>query len=230
MKSAARFLCILGAGLAIAAPAAARPSPSSFTALVDNPWFPLNPGTTLVYRGVDNGRPSREVIMVTRRTKLIQGVPCVVVDDRVYLDGRLRERTTDWYSQDRAGNVWYFGEATAELDGSGHVTSTGGSWQAGRDGAIAGIYMPAKPTVGQTGRQEYLEGQAEDHFRVVDVHARVSVPYVSSRAALMTEEWSPLEPGVLEHKLYVRGVGIVLEQTVQGGADRNELVGARHAA
>src|SRR5205085_9855166 len=103
-----------------------------------------------------------------------------------------------------------------------------GSWQAGRDGAKAGIYMPAHPQVGESGRQEYYKGQAEDHFRVLSLHARVAVPDVSSRAALLTEEWTPLEPGVLDHKLYVRGIGNVLEQSVRGPNERNALVSVRH--
>ena len=129
-----------------------------------------------------------------------------VVDDRLYLAGKLAERTTDWYAQDRAGSVWYFGEATAELDKSGRVTSTEGSWQAGRDGAVAGLFMPAQPKLGQTARQEYLKGEAEDHFRVVDLDEPVDTPS-RARRALVTEEWTPLEPGVLDRKLYVRGLG-----------------------
>ncbi len=104
------------------------------------------------------------------------------------------------------------------------MTSTEGSWQAGRDGARAGIYMPAHPRVGQTGRQEYYRGQAEDHFRVLSLHASVRVPYVASHAALLTVEWTPLEPSVRDHKLYVRRIGTVREQTVRGGDERLELL------
>src|SRR5438094_5808006 len=121
-------------------------SPLRFSARVTNPWYPLLPGSVYVYRGVKDGEPSREVMTVTHRTKTIAGAPCVAVDDRLYLRGRLEERTTDWYSQDRAGNVWYFGEATAGLDAMGKVKSTSGSWEAGVDGARAGIYMFAHPT------------------------------------------------------------------------------------
>ena len=194
---------------------------------VDNPWFPLIPGTTFRYRGVKDGKRSREVLTVTRRKKTIRGAPCVVVHDLLYLRGRLEERTTDWYAQDRAGNVWYFGERTAELDAHGRVTSRSGSWQAGVRGAKPGIYMPAHPRVGQTGRQEYLRGKAEDHFRVRSLSARVHTPGASSSHALLTEEWTPLEPGVLDHKYYVRGIGTVLEQTVKGGDERNTLVSVR---
>jgi len=203
--------------------ALASPGPG-FTARVDNPWFPLRPGTTYVYRGVKDGEPARDVVTVTHGVRTIQGAPCAVVKDRLYLRGRLEERTTDWYSQDARGNVWYFGESTAELDAHGHVTSTEGTWQAGRDGAKPGIYMPARPTPGRTGRQEFYEGHAEDHFEVLRLDANARVPYVSSSNALLTKEWTPLEPGVVDHKLYVRGIGTVLEQTQKGGDERNELV------
>jgi hypothetical protein len=146
----------------------------------------------------------------------------VVVEDRLYLRGHLRERTTDWYSQDSHGNVWYFGENTAELDTRGHVTSTEGTWTAGVDGAQAGIYMPARPRVGQTGRQEYYKGQAEDHFKVIGLFDDLTD--AGTKNALLTEETTPLEPGTIDHKLYVRGIGTVLEQTQKGGDERDELI------
>ena len=198
------------------------PPAASFSARVDNPWFPLIPGTRYVYTGVKDGQPSRDVVTVTRQRKIIEGVPCAVVHDRLYLRGRLGERTTDWYSQDARGNVWYFGEDTAELDAHGNVTSTSGTWTAGVNGARPGIYMPARPYVGESGQQESYKGQAADHYRVIGVFRTV----VGSRAAnaLLTEEWTPLEPGVLDHKMYARGIGTVLEQTEKGGDERNELV------
>jgi hypothetical protein len=205
----------------------ALPDPSHFSAHVDNRWFPLRPGTTSIYRGERDGQPSREVMTVTHQTKLLEGVRCVVVHDNLYLRGRLAERTTDWYTQDSRGNVWYFGEATAEVDRSGRVTSTEGSWQAGLDGARPGIFMPAQPRRGQSFRQEFYKGHAEDHFRIVSVSAPVQVPYVSSKRALLTKEWTPLEPGVIDHKFYVRGIGTVREQTVRGGNERAELVALR---
>jgi hypothetical protein len=152
----------------------------------------------------------------------------VAVDDRLYLNGRLAERTTDWYAQDAAGNVWYFGEATAELDHSGRVTSREGSWRAGVDGARPGIVMPAHPRVGRSFRQELYRGHAEDRFQVLSLAASVHVPYMSSRRALLTKEWTPLEPDVVDHKVYVRGIGMVSERTVKGGRDHAELVDVRH--
>jgi hypothetical protein len=201
--------------------------PREFVSRVDNPWFPLPPGTTLVYRGVKDGRSARDVVTVTRRTKTIQGARCTVVRDNRYLHVRLAERTTDSYAKHRAGNLWYFGEATAELDRSGRVKSREGSWQAGVHGALPGIYMPAHPAVGQRFRQEYYKGQAEDHFEVLSLSAPVSVPYTSSKHALLTREWTPLEPGVVDHKLYLRGVGTALEETVKGGDERLALVSVR---
>jgi hypothetical protein len=119
------------------------------------------------------------------------------------------------------------GEETAELDKRGRVTTTEGSWQAGVDGAKAGIYIPAQPKVGESFSQEFYKGHAEDHFRVLSLAASVSTPYATSRHALLTEEWTPLEPGAIDHKLYVRGIGTVKEQTVKGGRELAVLVGVR---
>jgi hypothetical protein len=210
-----KTIVVLAASLALVLAGAANGGGGGFSADVTNPWFPLKPGAVYSYTGVKDGKPSREVLRVTHRTKTITGVPCVVVDDRLWIAGHLAERTNDWYSQDAKGNVWYFGEATAELDQNGKVTSTEGSWQSGRDGAKAGILMPGHPRPGQTGIQEYYKGHAEDHFRVLG--------YLGKNA-LLVEETTPLEPGVVDNKLYVRGTGTVLERTVKGGDELNELV------
>jgi hypothetical protein len=198
--------------------------PVTYTARVNNPWYPLRPGSVYVYRGEKDGKRSRDVLAVTHATRIVDGAVCIVIQDRLYLDGRLEERTTEWYSQDNHGNVWYFGENTAELGKNGHVTTRSGSWTAGLDGARPGIYMYAVPRVGQSGFQELLKGQAEDRFQVVSLHHPVNVPYVSSTAGVLTKEWSPLEPGVLDHKIYVRGIGDVLEETIRGGSERAALV------
>ena len=202
---------------------------AGFSARVDNPWFPLLPGTTFVYTGTEDGKSLRDVLRVTHRTATVDGAPCVIVDDRLWVNGRLSERTTDWYSQDSKGNVWYFGEQTAsKLDTKGKPV-TSGTWKAGVDGAKPGIYMFANPRVGQGAQQEFYKGQAEDHFQVLSLGSGVSVPYVSTKAGLLTKEWTPLEPGVLDHKVYVRGVGTVLEETVKGGTEHLELVSVTHA-
>jgi hypothetical protein len=197
---------------------------SDFTGHVDNPYFPLVPGTTFRYRGTKDGKPTVDVYRVGGRTKMIAGVPCVTVKDNLFESGKLAERTTDWYTQDRQGRVWYFGEATAELSPTGKVTSTEGSWRTGRDGAKPGIFMPPAPKPGQSYRQEYYKGQAEDHFRVRRLDASVTVPAGTYHPALLTEEWTPLEPGVIDHKYYVRGIGEVSEETVKGPLETSKLV------
>jgi hypothetical protein len=202
---------------------------TGFSARVDNPWYPLKPGTTYTYRGVKDGHPSRDVLTVTHQPRTIDGAPCVVIQDRLYLSGYLGERTTEWYSQDGRGNVWYFGENTAELDKTGHVINTTGTWRAGVDGAKPGIFMFAQPQVGRSARQEFYKGQAEDHFQVLSLHASARVPYGSSSQAILTKEWTPLEPGTIDHKFYVRGIGTVLEQTVKGGKERAALVSVTHS-
>jgi hypothetical protein len=197
---------------------------TGFTANVANPWFPLRPGSVYWYRGVKDGEPSKEVMTVTHRTKTIDGATCVVVSDLLYIRGKLEERTEDYYTQDAKGNVWYFGEKTAELDEHGNVKNTSGSWMAGVDGAKPGIFMFVHPRPGDSARQEYLKGEAEDHFQVVAIGVTATVPFKAFRGAMLTKEWTPLEPDVIDHKFYARGIGTVLEQTVKGGDERNELV------
>src|SRR4051794_7981721 len=223
--AAALALAAGSAGASGAAPAPAVVADSGFTARISNPYYPLLRGMRWEYRGAKDGRLLRDVVRVTGRVQRIDGVPCAVVDDRAWLDGRLAERTTDWYTQDAHGTVWYYGERTAELDRRGRVTSREGSWRSGVDGARAGIFMPAVPRVGAAFAQEDDAGHAEDHFRIVSRHASVTVPYGSfNGTALMTREWSPLEPGVRDGKWYIKGIGVVREATLKGPVEHAEMV------
>ena len=229
MRKTILAVAVLGLALTAAAagatlPVPQLPSPREFAARIDNKWFPLPPGTVLIYRGEKDGKPARDVLTVTRLHRTILGIRATVIADRLYLNGRLSERTTDWYAQDSKGNVWYLGEHTATLDAHGKTISTEGSWQAGVGGARAGIYMPAHPEPGEAGRQEYYKGHAEDEYEVLSLHAHVATPAVSSRRALLTQETTRLEPGTVDHKLYVRGIGTVLEESVKGGNERLVLV------
>lgn len=199
-------------------------SPRDFVAHVENPWFPLKPGSEYRYTGLKGQTKTVDVVKVTDRTKRILGVKATVVHDVVSVNGRPEEVTDDYYAQDRHGNVWYFGEATKELDSHGNTTSTEGSFQAGVNGARAGVLIPGHPKVGLVARQEFSEGQAEDHFKVLNLNASVSVPFVSSHNALRTKEWTPLEPKVLDNKYYVRGIGTVREIAVKGPVERLRLV------
>ena len=198
--------------------------PSGFTPNVTNPFFPLTVGRTLVYTGVKDGKAALNMVVTTSRTREIDHVTTRVVEDRLYLDNVLEERTSDYYAQDRCGNVWYFGEDTATLDARGHVVSTSGTFHAGVNGAQPGIFMQADPTLGRRFRQEWSPGEAEDTFRVIGLDSSVTVPFGSFRHALRTAEKTDLEPGVLDNKFYVKGIGEVVERAVRGKIESLKLV------
>jgi hypothetical protein len=216
------------AAAAAAAAESALPEfdPDDFVRKVTNPLFPLPRGTRLIYHGTEDGQPERVVTDVTREHKTILGVPVVVVLDRVFLDGELKEKTFDWYAQDEDGNVWYFGEDTKEFE-NGRVVSTAGSFEAGKHGARAGIIMRAHPKLGQTTAQEFAPGVAEDKARVLDLDATVTVPFGTLRHCLKQAEFTPLEPAALEHKFYCPGIGIVRERDVSGGTVNTALTTVR---
>jgi hypothetical protein len=198
--------------------------PADFTTTIDNPYWPMAPGSRWVYRDVDvEGGRKRVEVTVTKETKMIMGIEARVVHDVVTEDGDLVEDTFDWYAQDADGNLWYLGEDTKEYE-NGKVKSTEGSWQAGVDGAQGGIVLPGAPKVGMTYRQEYYAGEAEDNAEILSLNEKATVPFGSFEHVLMTKDSTPLEPKVLEHKFYARGVGPVLTVTVSGGSDREELV------
>jgi hypothetical protein len=228
----APLLCsglIAGGGAAAqSSPAAGTPyapeiDPANFVSRIDNRYWPLQPGTTFVYEGTSDGESEHNEVAVTTETKTILGVQCVVVRDTVTVEGELTEETLDWYAQDKDGNVWYFGEDSKSYE-NGKVASTEGSWEAGVDGAQPGIIMPAEPKVGDEYRQEYYAGEAEDMAAVLQLGGSVTVPYGTFDNVLVTKEWSPLEPDVVEHKTYAPGVGLVLSESVQGEQERLELV------
>lgn len=199
------------------------PDPADFVVVIDNPYLPLLPGSISVLEGISGGQRERNVVVVTDRTKVILGITATVVHDRVFASGELAEDTYDWYAQDWSGNVWYLGEDTAEYE-DGEVVSTEGSWQAGVDGALPGIVMLADPLVGQAYHQEYLAGEAEDVGRVAALGRRVDVPYGPLDGVLVTEDTTPLEPDLLEHKFYAPGIGVVLERVIRGGEEVSRLV------
>jgi hypothetical protein len=223
----------LGVGTGCSGGTAQPPAPSgsvgsfvssgAVNATMDNPFFPLRPGMRWQYRSVTKDGVESTTVTVTSRTRTIAGVSCVEVRDTVRLDGALKEDTRDWYAQDRTGTVWYFGEDTKEYE-KGKVSSTEGSWVAGRNGAQPGIMMPAHPQPGQRYRQEYYRGHAEDQAEVVSITERAQVPAGSYDGMVMTKETTPLEPGVLERKYYARGVGMVLTVDVGAGGSRDELI------
>jgi hypothetical protein len=198
--------------------------PADFAADVTNRWFPLRPGTTYLYAGTKDGKKALDVFHVSSATRKIDGVVTRVVNDRLFLGNALEERTTDYYAQDRCGNVWYFGEDTATLDSSGKVTDRSGSFHAGVNGAQPGVYVQAQPQIGRWFRQEWYRGQAEDRYRALSTSASVAVRYGSFRNTLRTEERTDLEPGVVDNKYYVRGLGVAKELSVKGGTEVLQLV------
>jgi hypothetical protein len=200
-----------------------EPQPKRFSSTIDNAWFPLKPGTTFVSEGVDEGAKARDVFRITHQTKVLNGVRCTVIDDRNYRNGKLSERTKDYYAQDAAGNVWYFGEDTSTIDSKGKVKSTEGTWHAGVDGAKAGLFMPRNPRVGERHYQEYYVGHAEDEYRVESKTAHITAPYGSFKSVLRTGEFTRLEGNSVDHKYYARGVGQVAEVSADG-SERFKLV------
>lgn len=197
--------------------------PADFTATIDNPFLPMVPGTRRIYDGIATDGRERIVVEVLRETKTVMGVRCVVVRDTVTLDGEVIEDTYDWYAQHRDGSVWYFGEDTKEIE-NGKVVSTKGAWEAGVDGAQPGVVMPAEPKVGDRFRQEYAAGEAEDEFAVIDTAASATLTTGAMSGLVKTADTTRLDPDVVEHKYYARGVGFVLVEHVQGPPERIELV------
>jgi hypothetical protein len=206
------------AGTAQGPPTPKAPKFGNTSNLVTNTWFPLKPGSVYIYEGQREGMQARDVLTVTRKVKAIEGIRAAVVKDLLFQNGRLAERTTDWYAQDKHGTVWYLGEKTAELSPSGKVISTEGSFLHGRDGAKGGIFMPANPLVGQSFQQERYKGHAEDRFRILSLATSVTTPVVASNSAMLTEETTPLEPKNVVQKYYIQGIGPVKEQQVAGAA------------
>ena len=233
-----RFSILRAVGLAMtfamASIAAATPHPPDIPAnfvhpiTKPNPFFPLVPGTTFIYQGNKEGAKTSNVTKVTCATIVILGVTTTVVRDQAFDEnGKLVEDTFDYYAQDAAGNVWYFGEDTKELDPStGAVISTQGTWRAGVNDADPGFVMLANPQVGDRYYQEFARGVAEDQAQVQTLDASACT---QSRGCfdhlLLTKETTRFDPGVVENKYYQAGVGFILGRIVKGGAEYTELVG-----
>jgi hypothetical protein len=206
-------------------------NPADFSANIDNRKWPMTVGSKWVYRVVDTatGSVQRQTIKVTERTKMIaDGIEARVVHDVVRDHGKPTEVTEDWYAQDSAGNVWYFGENTTRYNRHGQPVDNG-TWQAGIDGAMPGIALPANPKVGMSYREEYAKGVAEDQSRVLALDAQAEVPAGHYNNVLLTEDFSPIEPKVSELKFYAHGSGqAVLAIDVSDGTDMEQLVKYKH--
>ena len=198
--------------------------PADFSTVIDNPYFPLPVGRTLVYRGVKDGQSQEDRVTVTGQTKVVaEGITARVVMDVATHDGKLLEKTADWYAQDDLGNVWYVGEDTAAYLPTGKV-DTSGSWEAGVHDAEPGIVMEADPQIPDAYRQELRSGQAEDTAWIVDRGGSVSVPAGTFKNTLTSLEATRLEPGAYDQKVYAPGVGIVVERALTGATEHASLV------
>jgi hypothetical protein len=202
-----------------------------FSTHIDNPFWPMKPGTRLTYReSAPGATPQRIVVTVTHRTRRVaSGVTVRVVHDRATKHGQLVEDTFDYYAQDGKGNVWYMGEDTTEFE-HGKPVSKAGSWEAGVDGAEAGIVMLAHPHVGRRYREENYPGHALDGAKVMSRSEQAQVPYGHFRHLLFTKNFNPLEPRSLEYKFYARGIGPVLEVGISGDDDRADLLRFRRGS
>ena len=197
--------------------------PANFVAVIDNPYYPLPVGRTLVYEGIKDGQTQQDTVTVTAQTKVIEGITATVVSDVSTHDGTVLEKTFDWFAQDKQGNVWYLGEDTAAFLPNGKV-DTSGSWQAGVHDAEPGIVMEAHPQIPDAYRQEYLKGVAEDTAWVVQLGGTVTGPYGTLRNTLTTLEATRIEPGLYDQKIYAPGVGLVVEQALTGPTEFAKLV------
>jgi hypothetical protein len=196
--------------------------PTSFVAVVDNPYYPLKPGAKWVYQGMRDGVVQRDLVEVTNRTRMVDGVRAIVETDVATHNGTVLEKTEDWYAQDKQGNVWYLGESTVSYDNG--VADTEGSWTAGVGGALPGIIMPAHPRVTDSFRQEFFSGQAEDMFWVVEDQQTVKVQFGTFRHVIRTLEFTRLEPDVIDTKFYAPGIGIIREASAAGPQETADLV------
>jgi hypothetical protein len=200
-------------------------NPADFTIDITNPYWPMTPGRRWTYseRELD-GTEAIAVLTVTDQTKVVaNGITARIVRDTLTSDGQIIEDTIDYFAQDSAGNLWYLGEDTAEFV-DGKLDTRHGSFEAGVDGALPGIAVPAHPVPGLAYRQEYLKGEAEDNGEVLSIEEMAEVPAGSYRDALLTKDTTPLQPDSLEYKLYAKGVGPVLVLRASGGATRTELI------
>jgi hypothetical protein len=193
-------------------------NPANFTDKVDNPYFPLKPGTVLVYEGTTGGEKVHNEFAVTRKIVKILGVATVEVHDTVFTNGELTEDTLDWFAQDKQGNVWYFGENTEELIG-GRPSTLSGTFTAGVNGNKPGIIMKAHPHIGEFYRQEFALGEAEDFAEVTSLNDTVEVPEGKFKKCLRTHETTPLEPDLKEDKWFAQGVGNVLTKDLTTGEE-----------
>jgi len=196
-------------------------APNEFSPVINNPWFPHEPGQTRIYEMKSGDFLERVESTTLEETVQIGGFTCRQVHVVHTRNGVLIEDTLDWFGQRNDGAVWYFGELSQSYEG-GFLDSLDGTWRTGKDGAKPGIMMLGTPTVGAIYRQEFQQEDAEDIAKVLSTNETVTTAYGTWHNCLKIEEWSPLE-NEREIKYYAPGVGFVLEINPATG-ERLELL------
>jgi len=201
---------------------------------VDNPYFPREIKRMYVYEAETEDGLIRNYIYISKKTYKIMDVDCTVIYDVEWIwveemDKWFKlEETEDWHAWDNDGNFWYFGEDTVEYlyddDWKLQGTDDEGSWEAGEDGALPGIILPAVPIPGDCYQQEYYEGEAEDVGKVLRLNAKVSIERGDYEECMVMKEWTRLEPGNVEHKYYYPGFGLVFIEELKETTVKVELV------
>ncbi|MFM9948548.1 MAG: hypothetical protein ACKV1O_11475 [Saprospiraceae bacterium] len=201
-------------------------SPAKFanSTRLTNPYFPMEPGKKYIFEATGEDGVERVEVQRLNTTRVVQGITCVVVNDKVWLNNILIEDTDDWYAQDNEGNVWYLGEEVDNFNADGSFKNHGGSWEAGIDDAKAGIVMLANPQPGMSYRQEYYFNEAEDEGEVEAIGQTVVTPFGTFNNCIKTRDWTELEPDAVENKFYAPGIGLVKAVNLEDG-DEEVLVG-----
>ena len=190
------------------------PEAGPFSLIIDNEFFPLVVGTQLVLEGEEDGETIRVEITVLDETEEVAGVTTRVVEEREYEDGELVEVSRNFFAQAPDGTVCYFGEDVDDYE-DGEVVSHEGEWRAGEDGNLPGIIMPANPEIGMVFQQEDAPDVAEDQAEVIDLGETIDVPAGTFDDTLTMEDCDPLEDGSTDEKVYVRGIGLAIDEAVE---------------
>ncbi|MGK2861606.1 MAG: hypothetical protein ACSLE0_06705 [Chitinophagaceae bacterium] len=188
---------------------------------ITNPYFPVTAGKKYIYEGQTQDGLERIEEQRLTSTKIILGIPCIIVNFKAFLNGTLIEEAWDWYAQDNEGNVWYFGEDVNNYNSNGSLKDHAGSWQAGVDGAQPGTIMPANVKKGMAYREEYYFNHAEDRAEIIETGLTVTTPMGIFTNCIQTRNWTELEPDLNENKFYAPGIGLIKEVNV---SDNTEIV------
>jgi len=180
---------------------------------ITNQWMPLKPGTQYIFEGEteEGGITSKHQVIftVTDLTKVIDGVLSVVIWDRDFSEGSLVETELAFFAQDNDGNVWRMGEYPEVYENDVLVEAP--AWISGLKGAVAGIMMPAKPTLGAA---SYSQGWGPavdftDRAQVDEVGLEVCVALDCFDDVMVTAEFSRSEPDAFQLKYYAAGIGVI---------------------